>query len=239
MRTYGESSITNYSHHPYGSDSENGDWEIMYMENTGSIFADSPYKGSGSLTREQFYFYEMRTTARLLCQGLGEKEVSNKIKSENLFQFPTERTVNQAVSACLKRLSALEDDALVRAIAEQDSYTAKQICLYAMMKQYRLMWDFMITVIGNKYRQQDYTFSRRDVLIFLMQLQEQDAAVASWTEATIKKIVSVIIRILIENEYLESSKADRLNTVMITSLLENAIQETGTTQALSAFNCFS
>jgi hypothetical protein len=80
----------------------------MYMENTGSIFADSPYKGSGSLTREQFYFYEMRTTARLLCQGLGEKEVRNKIKSENLFQFPTERTVNQAVSACLKRLSALK-----------------------------------------------------------------------------------------------------------------------------------
>jgi hypothetical protein len=108
-----------------------------------------------------------------------------------------------------------------------------------MMKQYRLMWDFMITVIGNKYRQQDYTFSRRDVLIFLMQLQEQDAAVASWTEATIKKIVSVIIRILIENEYLESGKSDRLNSVMITSLLENTIQEAGTTQALSAFNCFS
>ncbi|MCI6995410.1 MAG: DUF1819 family protein [Eubacterium sp.] len=27
---------------------------------------NSPYKGSGSLTREQFLFYEMRTTAKLM-----------------------------------------------------------------------------------------------------------------------------------------------------------------------------
>ena len=28
----------------------------------------SPYKGSGQLTREQFLFYEMRTTAKLMAE---------------------------------------------------------------------------------------------------------------------------------------------------------------------------
>lgn len=28
----------------------------------------SPYKGSGQLTREQFLFYEMRTTAKLMVE---------------------------------------------------------------------------------------------------------------------------------------------------------------------------
>ena len=39
-----------------------------------SIQTNSPYKGSGSISREQFLFYEMRTTARLLAQGLNDKE---------------------------------------------------------------------------------------------------------------------------------------------------------------------
>ena len=40
---------------------------------------NSPYKGSGQITREQFLFYEMRTTAKLLQEGLTEKEVIDRI----------------------------------------------------------------------------------------------------------------------------------------------------------------
>lgn len=105
---------------------------------------DSPYKGSGNLTREQFYFYEMRTTARLMCEGIEDSEIIDKIVSENLFQYPTERTIKRAASVCVKRLHALGDDGLISALAQQDSFTAKQICLYAVMCQYRIFWDFMI-----------------------------------------------------------------------------------------------
>lgn len=40
-----------------------------------SMQTNSPYKGSGSISREQFLFYEMRTTARLLAQGVDDKEL--------------------------------------------------------------------------------------------------------------------------------------------------------------------
>ena len=61
---------------------------------------------------------------------------------------------------CLKRLDALGDDELTAAIVNQPSAVSKQICLYAMMKQYRLVWDFMITVIGSKYQKLDTSFGK-------------------------------------------------------------------------------
>lgn len=200
---------------------------------------ESSYRGSGNLTREQFYFYEMRTTARLMSEGLGDTEIIDKIVSENLFQYPTERTIKRAASVCVKRLHALGDDSLISALAQQDSFTAKQICLYAVMCQYRIFWDFMITVIGSKYRQQDYTFNRRDIYVFFMQLQEQDDTVAGWSQETINRIIQVFIKILVENEYIDSGKATTLNSVLITSILENAIREAGQEIVLPAFNCLS
>jgi hypothetical protein len=45
---------------------------------------DSPYKGSGSLTRAQFLYYEMRTTARLMTELQSDEEVIKRIISEEL-----------------------------------------------------------------------------------------------------------------------------------------------------------
>ena len=104
----------------------------------------SPY--NAAITREQFLFYEMRTTAKLWCEGFDREEITEKIIKDNLFQYPTEKSVRKMASACLRRLVALGDDSLVRALAGQPGDVAKQICLYAMMKQYRLVWDFMIKV---------------------------------------------------------------------------------------------
>ena len=200
---------------------------------------ESPYKGSGQLTREQFLFYEMRTTARLLAEGLSDQEVKARIIKENLFQYPTEKSVEQMARVCIRRLKGLQSVSLISAVAEMDSITAKQICLYAMMKDYTLIRDFMITVIGGKYSQQDLSYSRRDITAYLLQLQEQDDYVASWAESTVKKIVSVITKLLVENEYIDNWKADRLNPVLLSSLVEDAIRENGNQLMLPAFNCLN
>ena len=184
----------------------------------------SPYKGSAQITREQFLFYEMRTTAKLICEGLEDNEIIDRIVEDNLFQYPTEKSIRRMAKACIVRLKGICDIDLVEAVASQSSETAKQICLYAMMKQYRLVWDFMITVIGEKYRMQNFSFSQMDVNVFFMQLQEQDDYVAGWSESTMKKIRQVLIRVLAENEYLDDIKADHINPVWLNPVLENAIR---------------
>ena len=199
----------------------------------------SPYKGSAQITREHFLFYEMRTTARLMREGLKDDEVIDRIVEDNLFQYPTEKSIRQMARTCVSRLSGLGDESLVEAVASQPSETAKQVCMYAMMKQYRLVWDFMITVIGEKYRMQDFSFSQMDINVFFMQLQEQDDYVAGWSETTLKKIRQVLIRVLAENEYLDNIKSDHINPVWLNPLLENAIRSNNDDRALTAFNCFS
>ena len=202
------------------------------------ILRQSSYYNA-AITREQFLFYEVRITARLVCKGLGKNEVVDQIVKGNLFQYPTEKSVRKMALACLRRLDALYDRSLVEMIATLPSDVAKQICLYAMMRQYRLVWDFMITVVGTKYKNCDLSFGRMDLNVFMMRLQEQDAAVAAWSENTVTKVKQVLARILVDNEYLDSTTADHLNPVLIHPILENAIRRNGDPVALAAFNCLS
>ena len=197
----------------------------------------SPY--NAAITREQFMFYEVRTTAKLVIEGLNNNEVVERIVKDNLFQYPTEKSIRRMALTSLRRLDALEDCSLVEAIATQPSDVSKQICLYAMMKQYRLVWDFMLTVVGSKYRLLNTSFGKMDLNVFFMRLQEQDDWVASWSENTVTKLKQVLVKILVENEYLDSLNADHLNHVLISPLLENAIRASGQELSLPAFNCLN
>lgn len=196
-----------------------------------------PAQYKASITREQFMFYEMRTTAKLLMEGLSDQEAIHRIISENLFQYPTEKQIRSQALACLKRLHGINDDSLVEAIAARPSDTAKQMCLYAMMKYNRLVWDFMVTVIGEKYRNRDMSFGRRDLNVYFIRLQEQIDSVAAWSDSTVTKAKQVLLRILVENEYLDSISPDHLNPVWLDSQLENAIRANHDEAMLSAFNC--
>lgn len=200
---------------------------------------DSTYPYIASLTREPFLFFEMRTTAKLLDDGLSEEEVVDQICEDNLFQYPTEKSIRKMASACVKRLKGMNDDTLITAIATQPTDVAKQICLYALMKQSRLVWEFMLTVVGEKYRLRDTSFGKIDLNSFFMRLQEQDDAVAGWSDSTIKKLKQIIARVLVENEYLDNIRSEHLNPVWLHPILENAIRSNHDDIILPAFNCFS
>lgn len=132
----------------------------------------------------------------------------------------------------------MNDETLIEAMATLPADEAKQICLYAMMKHSRLMRDFMVTVVGNKFRQQDLSFSKTDLNAFFMYLQEQNSTAASWSDSTVTRVKQVIMNVLVANEYLDSSKATRLNPVLLGKVLENAIRANGDLAMLAAFNCF-
>lgn len=195
-------------------------------------------KYNGGLTREQFLFFEIRIVASLVLQGLNRNEILEKIKEENLFQFPTERMISSIAAACFRRIDALESEALVYHLANAPAEVAKQINLYAMMKYNRIVWEFMTTVIAEKFRTQEFEFSKKDLNIFFFRLQEQNDTVASWSDATISKIKQVLTKSLVECDYLDTTRATELNMVSIVPELEDEIRANNDTAALAAFNCF-
>jgi hypothetical protein len=198
--------------------------------------SNAPY--IASLTREPFLYYEMKITAKLLKEGLSEEEAIEKIFKENLYQYPTERSLKTRARACIKRLKGLGDEELISWIIDRPVDVSRQICLYAMMKDSRLIWEFMITVIGEKYRTRNYSYSRKDLNVFFTRLQEQNDTVASWSDSTINKLKSVFTNLLKENGYIDETNSKRLNEVLLDYKLKDKIINNGDAICLSAFNYF-
>ena len=168
---------------------------------------------SGSLTREQFMFHEMRITARLILSGLNESQILARAVVDNLFQYPTEALANGTI------------------------FEAKQAALIAMMCQSRLLAEFMITVIGEKYKKLDMTLTRKDMNLFFQRLAEEDETVASWTDATVSKIKSVIRNCLKETEFITSTQSEVLLPVTLSESFAEALTIAGHRDFLPAFNC--
>ncbi len=160
------------------------------------------------------------------------------IKRDNLFQYPTERKISKLARACHKRLIALGNNKLVFEVANASVEVAKQINLYAMMRYNRLVLEFMVNLVGEKYRQQDFSFTRKDINVFFLHLQEQNDDVAAWSEQTVTKLKQVLTKCLIETEMLDSVKDVTLNPIFISAELETGIRENNDLTALAAFNCF-
>jgi len=196
----------------------------------------APYKGS--LTAEQFLFYEMKTVSGMYIEGRAIDEIIETVRRDNLFQYPTERQISRLARACYKRLTALDNDKLAREIAKAPPAVAKQINLYAMMRHNGLVRDFMIDLVGEKYRLRDYSFPRKELNLFFTRLLEQNDDVARWSEKTIVKLKQVLAKCLIEVEMLENARSTVLSPVLISEELENGIRENNDLEALAAFNCF-
>lgn len=193
---------------------------------------------NGSLTAEQFLFYEIRIVSKLYLEGKSIDEIVEVIKCDNLFQYPTERKISKLARACHRRIIALDNDKLVYELANAPVEVAKQINLYAMMCYNRLVHDFMTSLIGEKFRQHDFSYSRKDINIFFLRLREQNDNIATWSEQTIAKLKQVLTKCLVETEMLDSVRACELNPIFISAELENGIRENNDLAALPAFNCF-
>ena len=192
-----------------------------------------------AMTREQFFFTEMREFVRLKLEGLSSTDIIAKITDENLYQFSSRETTKNVAKVCDKRIEALDDPALERAIVEKLASEAKQICLYSIMLQNRTFYDFMVSVIGEKYRNLDLSYSKQDINVFFFRMQQQIPAIEQWSDETIERTKRSIRHILSETGYFNPNDPSMLAYMWICPDLEIAIKRKGDMAALSAFNCFS
>ena len=193
---------------------------------------------NGSLTAEQFLFREIRITSRMYLDGIDVNKAIELVQADNLFQYPTERQISRMVRTCYKRIEALDNQDLVQILATGYIDTAKQVNLYAMMRYNMLVRDFMIRLVGEKLRIQDYFLTKKDINAFFTDLQAQNSTVASWSEETIKRIRGVLVRCLVETQYLENQRDEKLHPIFLSGDLERGIRDNGDESALAAFNCF-
>ena len=195
-------------------------------------------KYNGGLTREQFLFNEARIVAKLKLENKSDDEIINEVCTNNLFQYPTERMIRNLVQVCLRRIDELGNMNLVNILANGSYESAKQVNFYALLKKELLLREFMMEVVADKFRYKEYTFSKSDVLTFLHRLQEQDDAVASWSDSTVQRIRQIIVRMMVEVGYLDKHDSKMLNDILLDYELERGIVDNGDSAYLPIFNRF-
>jgi hypothetical protein len=190
-----------------------------------------------SITREQFLLKEMRTTCRLYLEDPSVDAVVEAIKSNNLFQYPTEKMLGNIARVCCKRINAANSQDIIVLIAEGQKLESSQANLYAMMCTYPLVYNFMTELVGQKYSTLDYSLSQLDMNSYITQLQYDYDNIASLSELTIAKIKQVLRKGLIECGMLASPRSTELLPIYLEPSVKRAILNKGDIRALMAFNC--
>lgn len=169
-------------------------------------------------TADQFLFFELKEVLKLKKEGLDDKSIREKVKSENLFQYTSESSIARVLPPVIKRANML-DDQLINMVLEEDSETGKIINLYAMMKSNRLFFEFMEEVVSEKYRYGQLYIEKKDINEFFDRKIEQSEEIASWSESSIKKMKQVTMKVLYECGMVENIKSGDMKRIIISQNL--------------------
>jgi hypothetical protein len=189
-------------------------------------------KYSAALTGEPFLFYESRQVARLKLSGRNPQQIREEIKNQNLFQYANEKRLNIRITAVQKRIDTL-DGPLLRFLAEKPAATAKIINLYAIMNTNKLMLDFMIEVIGEKFEQGNL-IEKRDLNEFFAAKREQQENVSRWSGETVAKLKRVLPRIIFEAGILVDRNTGILRRLTLDQDVEKYFRDHGEIEFLKA-----
>lgn len=192
---------------------------------------------SGSLTREKFLLSETCIVAGLRLAGVSEEEIIRRAVDENVFRFPTTKMSKDIARVCLRRLNSLDSQKAISLLANGTPDQQRQTNIYTMMRHYDLVRCFMVDEIGGRFRMLDYTFEPMNMNAFFTRYLETRDSAQTWAESTQKRIKSVLMHILREGGYLESTFSTTLVPPFLDYEVEEAIRANGDTGWLPAFNC--
>lgn len=156
---------------------------------------------------------ESRKIARLLLTRPTSEQWERALKSENILQkSPT--TARRQARLIRNRLETLDESGWTL-IVDDETEVCTQVLLAAAIRHSRLLADFLSEVYAQDLRQLERHLRHRQWDAFLTDCEQRDLSVATWAASTRLKLFQVIVRILAEAKYLESSKTMVLTPPML------------------------
>lgn len=152
---------------------------------------------------------ESRRIAALLLTEPDQAAWAHAIEAENILQKRTAATAARQARLLRRRLTTLDAEAWTM-IAERESVVVIQMLLAAAVKHSLLLGDFLLHVYADRQRRLEPALSRSDWQDFLAECEHHDASLARWPQSTKDKMLQVILRILTEARYIDSSKSMKL-----------------------------
>ena len=144
-----------------------------------------------------FMFLEMRKTALLLCEGKSADEIVRLSIEENIYQMEKEKRRKEVAQRMTKRLATIGQP-LLEILANSYTEDAKLVALLALAKADRLLFEYMIEVIADRFETDCDTVGDRDFEEFIDRKAQNSDVVAKWSVSTLKSIRGAMKGILCE-----------------------------------------
>lgn len=157
---------------------------------------------------------ESRRIAELLLQHPDDAAWTQAIKVDNLLQKNSPATAIRQARLIRNRLDTLDDEGL-QLIVEESPEVCSQMLLLAAIRHSRLLGDFMIDVYRGRQRRLESTLNPADWEAFLHECALRDVSVDTWSASTRDKLLQVVLRILAEARYINSTRNLRLTPPLL------------------------
>ncbi len=149
---------------------------------------------------------ESRRVASLMLTQPSRQSWFEALRLDNILQKKSPATARRQARLIRNRLETLDESAWQK-VAEGEQEVALQVLLAAAIKHSRLLGDFLSDVVAGRLRRLERTLSPGDWDAFLADCVHRDPAVATWSATTRAKLLQVILRMLAEARYLESTRS--------------------------------
>jgi hypothetical protein len=152
---------------------------------------------------------ESRRIAALLLTAPSAAAWTQAIETENILQKRTAATAGRQARLLRRRLTTLDAEGW-QMIVERENEVVIQMLMAAAVKHSFLLGDFLLRVYANRQRRLEPALARSDWQDFLAQCEHHDPSLAAWPQSTKDKMLQVILRVLAEAKYIESSRSLKL-----------------------------
>jgi Putative inner membrane protein (DUF1819) len=149
---------------------------------------------------------ESRRVAALLLTHPTPEAWDAALKEDNFLQKKTVATARRQSRLIRNRLQTLDDQGL-NLVASGSQEVMLQMLLVAALRHSQLLADYFRTVYLESLRAYDTVLTGKKWDAFLEECDKRDPAVATWSDSTKAKLFQVLVRILAEAKYLDSTRS--------------------------------
>ncbi|MDD5403799.1 MAG: DUF1819 family protein [Sulfuricella sp.] len=174
---------------------------------------------------------ESRRVAALLLTHPDENQWLQALNVDNILQKKNPATARRQARLIRNRLETLNEEAWTL-IANGEQEVAIQLLLAAAIKHSRMLRDFLHDIYAQQLRRLEHALNHHHWEGFLTECIHRDAQVADWAASTKEKLFQVILRILAEAKYLDSTRKMNLTPPMLHPTVISYLKRNNETQVL-------
>ena len=157
---------------------------------------------SAGIMTHAFWFFETKTAAEYLLEGISKKELLELSLNENIFQVDSERRAREVVNVCWRRLEGFSDE-LLNYLTKCDQQSAKILVFISILTDDQLYFEFMHEVFRQHIILGNYTIKNSDLDIFFRNKSNQSEVIENWVDTTLKRVKANYKQFLLESGLLE------------------------------------